>query len=188
LGGRTEECAEHVFFLLTLHAYHRYVRKSSAGRYALVALLFALGLMAKPEIITLPFVLLLWDYWPLQRMGRRSPDGQGAVDVEPRSFFSHPRKSAAAFAFGWQRGDHANRSTGRSSDPARVELGAVWECACCLRALSGEAFWPTRLVPLYPHPGQLLPTWEIIASATLLLSLTVLVVLQSRCHRYLAVG
>ena len=57
-----------LFFLLTLHAYGWYVRRGGVRRYAAVAALFALGLMAKPEIITLPFVLLLWDYWPLRRM------------------------------------------------------------------------------------------------------------------------
>ena len=56
-----------LFFLLTLHAYQWYVRRGGGvRRYAVVAALFALGLMAKPEIITLPFLLLLWDYWPLE--------------------------------------------------------------------------------------------------------------------------
>src|SRR5580658_5804671 len=59
-----------LFFLLTLHAYGWYVRHGGGvRRYAVVAALFAFGLMAKSEIITLPFVLLLWDYWPLERMG-----------------------------------------------------------------------------------------------------------------------
>src|ERR1700733_11409478 len=57
-----------LFFLLTMHAYGWYVRRGGLKRYSAVAGLFALGLMAKPEIITLPFVLLLWDYWPLQRV------------------------------------------------------------------------------------------------------------------------
>ncbi len=57
-----------LFFLLALHAYGWYVRKGGVKRYAVVAGLFAVGLMAKSEIITLPFVLLLWDYWPLERM------------------------------------------------------------------------------------------------------------------------
>lgn len=57
------------FFLLALAAYGWYARAPQKdGRYALVALLFGMGLTAKPQIITLPFVLLLWDYWPLQRM------------------------------------------------------------------------------------------------------------------------
>src|SRR6266403_2716122 len=58
-----------LFFLLALHAYDRYARTGRRYLYLLVAICFALGLMAKPQIVTLPFVLLLWDYWPLQRMG-----------------------------------------------------------------------------------------------------------------------
>ena len=57
-----------LFFLLALGAYRWYVREPRTSRYAVVAGVFALGLMAKPQIVTLPFVLLLWDYWPLRRM------------------------------------------------------------------------------------------------------------------------
>ena len=56
-----------LFFLLALGAYRWYVSKPQVGRYAVVAVLFALGMLAKPQIITFPFVLLLWDYWPLRR-------------------------------------------------------------------------------------------------------------------------
>ncbi len=56
------------FFLLALGAYRWYARKPRIGPYGVVAVLFALGLMAKPLVITLPFVLLLWDYWPLGRL------------------------------------------------------------------------------------------------------------------------
>ncbi len=61
-----------MFFLLALGAYGWYARKPRVAPYLVVAGLYALGLMAKPQVITLPFVLLLWDYWPLQRM---SPAG-----------------------------------------------------------------------------------------------------------------
>lgn len=57
-----------LFLLLTLYGYYRYTKAPSTGRYVLVALLFALGLMSKPMLVTLPFVLLLFDYWPLGRM------------------------------------------------------------------------------------------------------------------------
>src|SRR5436190_2850913 len=57
-----------VFFMLTLGGYVRYVRKPSGSRYMVVVLLFALGLMAKPMLVTVPFVLLLLDYWPLGRL------------------------------------------------------------------------------------------------------------------------
>ena len=61
------------FFLLALGAYRWYVARPSHGRYFMMALLFVLGLMAKPQVITLPFVLLLWDYWPLRRMFAATP-------------------------------------------------------------------------------------------------------------------
>src|SRR5438552_7127865 len=63
-----------VFFVLTLGAYVRYVRKPSVGRYLTVALFFALGLMSKPMLVTLPFVLLLLDYWPLGRIRSQTSD------------------------------------------------------------------------------------------------------------------
>src|SRR4029077_1657293 len=56
-----------VFFLLTLSAYVRYVRRPSSIRYLVVAVVFSLGLMTKPMLVTLPFVLLVLDYWPLRR-------------------------------------------------------------------------------------------------------------------------
>src|SRR5208337_828701 len=58
-----------LFFFLALHAYDRYARTGRHSLYLWVTVYFALGLMAKPQVVTLPFVLLLWDYWPLQRMG-----------------------------------------------------------------------------------------------------------------------
>src|SRR5208282_4925579 len=69
-----------LFFVLTIGAYVRYARRPwSLARYGLVMLLFALGLMSKPMLVTLPFVLLLLDYWPLNRFSRRAL--AGAVDM-----------------------------------------------------------------------------------------------------------
>src|SRR6266576_2435855 len=66
-----------VFFMLTLAAYARYAQTPSAPRYLLVALLFAFGLMSKPMLVTLPFVLLLLDYWPLNRIRARRSQVRG---------------------------------------------------------------------------------------------------------------
>src|SRR6516165_11133473 len=63
-----------VFFMLTLAAYARYARAPSAIRYLLVALLFAFGLMSKPMLVTVPFLLLLLDYWPLDRIGAQKSE------------------------------------------------------------------------------------------------------------------
>lgn len=178
-----------LFFLLTFHAYAWYVRRESVRRYALVTALFAVGLMAKPEIITLPFVLLLWDYWPLRRMGgalladERPPDA-----VVPRSFsFLCLEKapllllSAGSGVITWLAQQSGNSFRGASLS---VRVGNA--LVAYVRYL-GKAFWPTRLAALYPHPGRLLPNWEIVGSTTLLLLLTALV-LYRRDRRYLAMG
>ena len=75
------------FFLAALLAYTKYARRPAAWRYGLVALFFALALMAKPQVITLPFVLLLWDFWPLQRVAGEASDQSkdGANPVRPFS-------------------------------------------------------------------------------------------------------
>ncbi len=68
-----------VFFMLTLAAYVRYARAPSLGRYFIVSMIFALGLMSKPMLVTVPFVFLLLDYWPLRRFdkGARFKPGGG---------------------------------------------------------------------------------------------------------------
>ncbi len=188
------------FFLLTLHAYQWHVRRGGGvKRYAVVAVLFALGLMAKPEIITLPFVLLLWDFWPLGRtpvlssqfsvLSEKPPEeALGTSAPVPRSlsflFLEKVPLLLLSLASGVltllaQRAGHAVRSV-----PASERWGnAVVAYARYL----GKAFWPTRLAVLYPHPGSSLPVWEIVAAAVVLLSITALV-FRLKQHRYLVVG
>ena len=77
-----------IFFLLALDAYRRYAEKpEDNNRYTWVAVLFALGLLAKPQVITLPCVLLLWDYWPLQRMFPNAPSSSQPVAHYPAATF-----------------------------------------------------------------------------------------------------
>ena len=132
-----------LFFLLTLHAYGWYARRVNVKRYAVVAALFALGLMAKPEIITLPFVLLLWDYWPLRRLySERSPEDLPETPV-PRSFsFLLLEKvpllllsaGSAVITLVAQRAGQALRGA-----PAWVRFG---NAAVAYVRYLGKAFWP----------------------------------------------
>jgi tetratricopeptide (TPR) repeat protein len=184
-----------LFFLLTLHAYGWYVRKGGIKRYAAVAGLFAVGLMAKSEIITLPFVLLLWDYWPLQRVlssqfsvlskTTEDPAGAGVYSSRPVSFLLLEKVPLLVLSAGSAVITLLAQSEGgavrTSSTPGR--LGNV--IVAYARYL-GKAFWPARLANYYPHPG-VLPTWEIAASAAVLLGLTALF-WRWRSHRYLIVG
>ena len=182
-----------LFLLLTMHAYQRYVRKIGIKKYLAIFVLFALGLMAKPEIITLPFVLLLWDYWPLRRMGQESLTGKAsgvssaAVSVEPKPFSLLVLEKvpllllsagSAVITLVAQSGGHAVRTAS-----TRVRFG---NAAVAYVRYLGKAIWPSRLAALYPHLGRLLPTWEIVAATAVLLLLTGLTLRSHR--RYLIVG
>src|SRR5205823_8068212 len=86
-----------VFFMLTLGAYVRYVHKPSFGRYLTVALFFALGLMSKPMLVTLPFVLLLLDYWPLGQIRSQTSDvRRQRRGVSGPAFANQPSRKATA--------------------------------------------------------------------------------------------
>ena len=136
-----------LFFLLTLHAYQWYVRRGGGvRRYAVVAALFALGLMAKPEIITLPFLLLLWDYWPLKRVLSsqfsvlsETPAGELAVAAAPRSFsFLLLEKIPLVLLAAAEWCDYVAGATGWSCGAELARFRAVGKRDFCLCALSGE--------------------------------------------------
>jgi protein O-mannosyl-transferase len=174
-----------LFFLLSLHAYDWYVRRESVKRYAVVAVLFALGLMAKPEIITLPFVLLLWDYWPLRRMAS-SPENPSTAAPRSFSFLVLEKLPLLPLSAGSAVVTYFAQKAGEAIRPA-----PAWERfgnvpVAYVRYLA-HAFWPVRLAALYPHPGRFLPVWQIVASSIVVLLITA-AVLHFRRQRYLAVG
>jgi protein O-mannosyl-transferase len=184
-----------VFFLLALIAYRWYARHPGVGRYLVVAMLFALGLMSKPQIITLPFVLLLWDYWPLARMfhaGDSTLAGVTSDHVLSGKSFSWllveklPLLAlSAGSAFLTMKAQWANRTLGglnQYSFPVRIGNTIV----VYVRYLS-HAIWPTRLAFFYPHARSAPPAGQLVGALLLLLILTGLTLI-SRRHRYLAVG
>ena len=177
-----------LFFLLALHAYGWYVRRESVRRYAVVAAVFALGLMAKPEIITLPFVLLLWDYWPLRRMfGEYSlKDPLDAAVPRSFSFLILEKVPLLLLAAGSGVITFVAQSEGDA-----LRAGPFWvrfrNVPVAYVRYLGKAVWPTRLAVLYPHPGRFLPAWKSLASTLVLLLLTALV-LRFRNRRYLPVA
>jgi len=181
-----------MFFLLALHAYDRYARAGGRRLYVLVAVFFALGLMAKPQIVTLPFVLLLWDYWPLQRMGAAGSAAHGSTSAPAlRSFSFLVREKLPLFILAAadsvvtvlaQRAGDAVRSVTEVSWSMRLENVLV-----SYARYLGKAFWPSQLAPLYPRPSSPLPGWHVAAAAGMLMLVSVLV-LRWRDRRYLAVG
>ena len=176
------------FFLLALWAYGRYVKRGGTGRYVAVVLLFAAGLLAKTQIITLPCVLLLWDYWPLGRMFSAPSSAEGAS--APRSFGYLVKEKIPLFLLAAassvitviaQRQESALRTLGEYSFSARMG-NAIVSYARYL----GHTFWPVRLAPIYPHTG--VPPMGQIAAAAMLLALVTAVVIWQRERRYLMVG
>lgn len=181
-----------LFFLLTLLAYGSYVRKPGIRRYAGVALLFALGLMAKPQIITLPFVLLLWDYWPLGRMGSQNFSVSTTAErmlVRPFSWLVLEKVplfllsiASAVVTMQAQSAGGAVRSTLEFSFALRLQNAIV-----AYARYIGKAFWPSGLAPMYPHPVSALPAWQV-AVGTLLLTVITILVFALRRRRYLTMG
>jgi len=177
-----------LFFFLTLWAYGWYARRPDWKRYAAVAALFVAALASKAMVITLPFVLLLLDYWPLQRVATQ--DGEsGAM---PR--FSWPRLAleklpllfiaavVAVVTMQAQQAAGAVRSTTQFSFGVRLA-----DAICAYAMYLWKMVWPARLAPLYPHPGDSLAAWQVGVAALILIAITAFV-LRLRHLRYLLVG
>jgi tetratricopeptide (TPR) repeat protein len=153
-----------VFFMLTLIAYVQWTRKQSVGRYVLMSILFAGGLMSKPMLVTVPFVLLILDYWPLQRFQERNADIRKLlVEKLPLLILVIP---VGVITMLIQR--HGINSVENVSLPWRIGNALVSICIY-LRQL----VWPTGLAVLYPHLGANLPVWEIAIAIALTIALTI---------------
>ena len=192
-----------LFFLLALASYRWYAGRPRVGRYIVVAALFALGLMAKPQVITLPFVLLLWDYWPLRRLafrhslfasrkntsGEISGEKQTANGEEP--FLWLVLEKVPLFAIAAASAVITVKSQlaigGIDVDKSMsfsIRLGNA--IVAYVRYL-GKAVWPADLALFYPHPGTSLQGWQVLAALAVLLAISGLVIVLRRL-RYPLVG
>jgi protein O-mannosyl-transferase len=176
------------FFFLTLWAYGWYTRKPDWKRYLAVAGLFAAGLASKPMVITLPFVLLLLDYWPLARVRGAHEEGDktptlswSRLVIEKLPLLALSAGSAVITMKAQQAGG-AIRTADEVSLGARIAT-AIWAYAMYL----WKMIWPARLAPLYPHPGGSLPAWQVVIAAAVLLAISAMV-WRLRTRRYLLVG
>jgi len=200
-----------LFFLLTLAAYGWYARKPGLKRYLAVAPLFALGLASKPMVITLPFVLLLLDYWPLERIRgwnarslstlkvgkhrqkNRVEDGT-AERVFPVPQFRFSRvileklpllalcAGSAVITIVAQR-THALQSFEIYPFGGRL-ANALYSYASYV----WKTFWPARLAFLYPYPRDGRPVWLVGLALFFLLAVSVLVWKLRRTRPYLVTG
>jgi tetratricopeptide (TPR) repeat protein len=169
------------FFLLTIWAYVRYVEdlKSQISNlkfhYGLSLSLFALGLMCKPMLVTLPFVLCLLDYWPLERFG---PGAGTRLALEKVPFLTLSVSSSIVTYF-------VQKSGGAISDAAPFP-GRALNAVLSYGRYLGRMIWPENLAIIYPCRTSVPPV-ELCACGLLLAALTWLA-LKNRRQRYLATG
>lgn len=179
-----------LFLLLAFWAYGRYAQRPSVSRYIAVAAAFALGLMSKPMVITLPFVLLLIDYWPLGRIaGWTQPSAAFPVQQFPARRLVFEKipllamsVAGALITMSTQQAGGAVRSTEQFSFGVRV-ANAVYAYAMYL----WKTVCPLKLAPLYPHPGASLGAGTVALSAIVLVAITALA-FRFRERRYLLAG
>jgi tetratricopeptide (TPR) repeat protein len=174
-----------LFWFLTTWAYVRYTEEfkvqSSKSKvfYVLSIIFFALGLMSKPMLVTVPFTLLLLDYWPLGRI--KSPVAIGRLFAEKIPYFL---LSAASCVVTFLVQQHGGSVLRLQDFPLGSRLGnAVVSYARYIEMM----FWPRHLAGLYLRSGPW-PLWEVALAALFLLTVSVLVLARRRNRPYLAVG
>jgi tetratricopeptide (TPR) repeat protein len=195
------------FWLLTMWMYVRYASHPGWNKYLAVLASFALALMCKPMVVTLPFALLLLDYWPLDRLRNTAADSPndktdnpGKRSREVEATRAYPRRSlsqlaiekaplvllAAVSSVITVRAQQAGGAVGTTEVfplSVRFENAAV-SCADYLLDL----VWPFRLAVFYPHPRTALPAWQVGLAALVLLGITAIVVRRALLSRYLPMG
>ena len=172
-----------VFFMLTLLAYLHYTHAPSIGRYLTVAFVIALGLMSKPMLVTVPFVLLLLDFWPLGRFeARKSNTGRQLLRLilEKIPLIALSVVSSIV-TFLAQRG--AIGWTEELPVSERISNAFV-AYVIYIR----QMFWPAGLAVFYPHPENRLPVWEVSLAFIILVGITLAALLFRKKAPYFVTG
>jgi tetratricopeptide (TPR) repeat protein len=172
-----------LFWLLTMWAYGEYAKRRHPGWYAGMLILFVLGLMAKAMLVTLPFVLLLMDVWPLRRLELQAPGWLKETKrlvLEKLPLFAIAA-SASYVTFVAQAG--AVRRIEEWMLTERFENALI----SYVRYL-GKTFWPVDLAVFYPHPRAEWPGWQVITAASLLVIISLLTFIWARKRPYVFAG
>ena len=166
-----------VFFALTLLAYFHWTRKPTIGRYVTMSIVFACGLMSKPMLVTTPLILLLLDYWPLERF-KRSTITKLVIEKIPLFALSAGSILATLWAQNFALG-----STEFLPLKWRI-TNAIFSYFEYIR----QMFWPIDLIPFYVHPENRLETWRLVLAVVVLICVTALAIVRRRKNPYLIVG
>ena len=167
------------FWILTMWAWLQYVKHPGITRYILTLLMFSLGLLSKPMLVTLPFILLLLDYWPLERFGKLRTY-QLILEKIPFVFLA---AISSIVTFLVQRS-----GGGVSRDPALSLTICISNAFISYVKYIEKMYWPAGLAYFYPHPGRNISIFYAVVSVFILLAITFLILRFSSKHRYLLTG
>ena len=183
-----------LFWVMTIYAYTVYVERGGRRWYIYVLMFFTIGILSKPMIVLLPFVLILLDYWPLGRVvpevgeGWGKPEGSGRIAPFTRLF---GEKMPLLFLMLCTCGiTYISQFAGgvvRNYPPSIRVSNAIMSWVGYIAKL----VWPTSLAVFYPHPWLDrvgIPAWKLGFSIFLLAGITLMVILWVRRRPYLAVG
>jgi len=174
------------FFMLTLLAYVFYVEKPVFRRYLFVFFFFVFGLLSKPMLVTLPFLLLLLDYWPLSRFESNKDKSKAKIPLhliwEKIPLFALSFLSSIVTFFARQHGG-AVKSLELFLLNIRIENALI-----SYLSYIGKMIWPFNLAVFYPHPGNNLPLLNAFLALLFLLFITVFVMRKIKKLPYLFVG
>jgi len=185
-----------LFCMLTMLTYSYYVKNPRFGTYMLTLLLFALGLMAKPIIVSLPLALLLLDYWPLKRLQSKEAeeDGNAKTDALAKSSrslsllilekvpFILLASMSIAISFLIVQQDSILVTTEMRSMLLRLANAAV-----TYLTYIGKIVWPVNLTIFYPYP-EMIPVWKTTMACLLLISASVYSIRQLKRRPYFGIG
>jgi tetratricopeptide (TPR) repeat protein len=191
--------------LLSVWAYVGYAQRGNIARYLLTFFFLALGLMAKPMLVTLPMLLLLLDYWPLDRIRLGRSESRNHLDAQAglrSETLVCPRQSIARvvaekiplFALSVASSVitfHVQRGSMEPGDAVAFKLRAANALMSYVRYM-GKMFWPSDLSVLYTHPnlpgGTPWAEWQVAGAGVLLLGISLLLVVRATRERYGIVG
>ncbi len=184
-----------LFLLLTLAAYVSYAKRRGIIRYTLTLLLFALGLLAKPMLVTLPALLLLLDYWPLERIREQRTENRkrktegvfqklSAVQliIEKIPFFALSVASSV-ITFLVQLSGSAVAHI--DILPLKVRIANAF---LSYARYIGKLFWPQNLAVFYPFDADSSAFWQVAMCVLLLIVISIFVIRFGRNRKYLPVG
>jgi tetratricopeptide (TPR) repeat protein len=170
-----------LFFILTLFAYSAYIRQKSILRYSLTLLMFAVGLTAKPMLVTLPIVMLILDYWPFERFAQKKTSSAFLILEKMPFFVLSAISSIITFIVQQQSG-------------AVAKLEAIPIYARCVNAVAAygvyviKMFVPVNLAIYHPHPGPNIPAWQFCLAAAGLVVISIFAFKFRRDFKYIFAG